>query len=438
MNESVRHLLRESADTVERPQLDVGHLVAQAERRMFRRRLATVAASAVAVATVVVGGVALGPDDQRSAPPPVNPVETPKTPEPTTPALGSPTYFAARPGDSGEPIGVPWSEPGQSDIYLRREGEPARRIISSRAHEHCPTVSPDGTTMAYLRGRYSVDLLPPADLTVVTLDAGGQPVAGSRRVILRHSLEYCPQWSPDGQSLAVVTKGRGWSTPELRVVRLDGKSRLLTILPPYIGVFAWSPDGDDVAYLTEDAVWIAPADGGEPKLFWRSTSTPDRVLQGIPLPSAPTTLQWLRSDELAVVVLGDRASAGWPYVPEGPQVLHIIDVETRHHEKLQLRGDLPQAVISPDGSHVAVVTDDGLRLQVHDRASGATAVLRPRLPDGRTFLLNGLEWSPDGDRLLTDAQLESDSEASYARVSMAPDGTSVEVLTPWITGHFAW
>jgi hypothetical protein len=77
VNESVRDLLRQGADTVEKPRLDVGHLVAQAERRMFRRRLAAVAVSTVAVTMIAAGGIALRPDDRSSAPPPLAPVETP-------------------------------------------------------------------------------------------------------------------------------------------------------------------------------------------------------------------------------------------------------------------------------------------------------------------------------------------------------------------------
>ena len=90
MNESVRDLLRQGADAVERPQLDVGQLVAQAERRLFRRRVATVAAGSAAVTVIVAGGVALRPNEQRPSPAPPAPTvtrETPKTPNPT-PILG--------------------------------------------------------------------------------------------------------------------------------------------------------------------------------------------------------------------------------------------------------------------------------------------------------------------------------------------------------------
>jgi hypothetical protein len=82
MNDSVRELLRESADTVARPRLDVDQLVALADRRLVRRRMTAVAVSAVAVASIVVGATALGPDSASPSPAPSLPSETPTT-EPT-------------------------------------------------------------------------------------------------------------------------------------------------------------------------------------------------------------------------------------------------------------------------------------------------------------------------------------------------------------------
>jgi hypothetical protein len=76
MSESLRDLLQRGADAVERPRLDVSDLVARAERRLVRRRLATVAASAAAVALIAAGGFALQPDDERPAPAPPAPEET--------------------------------------------------------------------------------------------------------------------------------------------------------------------------------------------------------------------------------------------------------------------------------------------------------------------------------------------------------------------------
>jgi len=367
--------------------------------------------------------------------------ETPRTPEPT-PFPISAIYFAATPKSAS-----PWLSPTvDNDIYLRRGLEPKRRIISTDADERCPAVSPDGTRLAYLTGPYDVGGVLPAKVVVVPLDSAGDPELGSRRVVLRNALgespgtaSACPEWSPDGRRLAVATEGEDWTASELHVVTPGGKDRILALGSEYLR-FAWSPDGDAVAYLTEDAVWIAPLDGGEPELFWRSTPTPDPDPNGIPLPGSPTSVQWLSTGELAVVVRSDHVSDGWPYVPEGPNVLHIVDVQSGRHEKIGrigrigepdrgVTGELARDVVwSPDDSRFAIAKPDGHHILVRDRASRSTVTLRPKL-DG---IIAYVTWSPDGDRLLVGVQKGSDSSGPiFALLSVAPDGTSVEVIAPW-------
>jgi len=96
-------------------------------------------------------------------------------------------------------------------------------------------------------------------------------------------------------------------------------------------------------------------------------------------------------------------------------------------------------VFSPDASQVAAASEDLERIHVYDRTTRSKATLRPKLDDGEKIFINGVSWSPDGDRLLTFAQRGPDSAGGpCARVSIAPDGTSVEVLTPWTTGRFPW
>lgn len=79
MSESLRDLLQRGADTVERPRLDVDDLLARTERRLVRRRLATITASAAAVVLIAAGGFALRPDE-RPAPVGPSPIETEPSP----------------------------------------------------------------------------------------------------------------------------------------------------------------------------------------------------------------------------------------------------------------------------------------------------------------------------------------------------------------------
>ena len=411
MNESVRDLLRQGAGTVERPRLDVDLLVAEAERRMFRRRLAVVVASAVAVTVIVAGAVALGPGTRRSAPPPPPPAETPVTVEPG-PVPGSTIYFAALTTADGtltDPDVKVY--PKRTDVYAVREGEPVRRLIATDKNERCPAVSPDGARLAYLEG---------AALVVRGLDPTGSPEAIDLRVDV--SRPSCPQWSPDGRRLAVASQGPH-EERALRVVELDGSERVLVRLgvgatPPD---FAWSPEGNTIAYTTQDAVWSAPVGGGAPELLWRGTATPDPSRYGLPLRGAPIAMALSSTGRLAVSVF-----------PDGE--VHVVDPATGREQTLGRAQDpaLGWGRWSPDGTQFAFAGKNA-RLVVYDITDGgARTTLRPELGDVGELSIYDVAWSPDGDRLLAGvARHPASSGAAFALVSMNPDGTSVEVLTPW-------
>lgn len=80
MSQSLRDLLRQGADLVERPHVDMDELVSSTERRLVHRRLTAVASSVAVVVLVAVGGLALQAADDRLAPGPSAPSETENTP----------------------------------------------------------------------------------------------------------------------------------------------------------------------------------------------------------------------------------------------------------------------------------------------------------------------------------------------------------------------
>jgi TolB protein len=72
-----------------------------------------------------------------------------------------------------------------------------------------------------------------------------------------------PAWSPDGQSIAFVSKRDGRS--HVYVMRSDGtKTRRLTDGGEDDAHPAWSPDGRRIAFARGGEVWIVPAAGGAP------------------------------------------------------------------------------------------------------------------------------------------------------------------------------
>ena len=66
-----------------------------------------------------------------------------------------------------------------------------------------------------------------------------------------------PQWSPDGETIAFLSK-RSDKTPQVWLIRVQGgEARRLTDAKGGVISMRWSPDGRRVAYVATDAV---PAD----------------------------------------------------------------------------------------------------------------------------------------------------------------------------------
>lgn len=424
MTGTLRDLLARGAEAVERPVLDVGDLVAEAERRLVRRRVGIVAASVAAVAVVVAGGIALQPEDPRISPAP-SPTRTPD-PSPTEakepkPALGPAIYFDALAVEGDELTDAVPSINGQKDIYLTREGGTARQIIATEANEHCPTVSPGGDLLAYLEGRAVV---------VRRLDPTGIPGAAAAKVGFGTTEGVtCPLWSPDGRQLAVAVagfdEGAYEQTLEVRVIDADGTARVVAEQQAQwmpLSDIAWSPDGDAIAYTTPDSVWVAPLDGGDPEMLWQGRAP--GIPSGFPpYPGRPVRLWWLPTGELAFSTQTEV---------DGADALRIMDPDTGRVQVLgTLSADDPSTWSwSPDGSRLVYTDVDG-GARVFDRATGKTVPVRPRL-GGRELSIWRPAWSADGSRLVaTTYGGDGSPPGSFGLVSMDPDGSSVEVLTPW-------
>ena len=80
---------------------------------------------------------------------------------------------------------------------------------------------------------------------------------GARRLIRS---AYAPAWSPDGKSIAFVSRRTG--DEEIYVARADGSGirRLTTIPGPDLSP-AWSPDGRSLAWSREREIWTMRSSG---------------------------------------------------------------------------------------------------------------------------------------------------------------------------------
>jgi dipeptidyl aminopeptidase/acylaminoacyl peptidase len=425
IDQRIREGLNSTNDAM--PQLDVDRALAAVTagaRPTHRRSLAIGLAAAAAVGAVIVGSLAVTRDTNDSPEPggPSSPMPTPTATQHSKPAPGPAIYFDAL-AVQGDALTDPVpSINGQKDIYITREGGSAQQIIATQANEHCPKVSPDGDLLAYLEG---------TTVVVRRLDANGFPGATTARVrhtSIRADALTCPQWSPRGAQLAFAVSGFDDDAYEqnfeVRVIDADGTERVAAqqqaqYMP--LSEIAWSPDGDAIAYMTPDSVWVAPLDGGESELLWQGRAP--GVPGGFPpYPGRPVRLWWLATGRLAVSTQTDV---------DGQEALHLVDPDSGHDQVLvTFPVDSPATWSwSPDGSRLVFSDTDG-SARLFDRASGATVPLRPRL-HGRELTIWNLVWSADGRRLVGTAGDGDPSTTLFGLASMDPDGSSVEVLTPW-------
>lgn len=441
LSSAARHV----ADGLVPPVVDLDSVRFQARRN--NRRTAALSVAAAVVAVVGISFTIAGAQD-TSGPDPVPPMPTPsETRVPDEVGIGA-LYVAADAG-AGEALTDPVNygrvetAPKPMDIYLRRPGQPAQRVISTDAHERCPAVSPDGRRLLYLEG---------ATVVVVPLDGEGIAGKPELEVKLPRAQEYaprlhfgptCPQWSPDGSGIAYV-KQSGGQTGELYVSDLKGEERLLSsegsgsctpfpcgaLVQPY--GFAWSPDGDTVAYTSYEGVWRAAVDGSGADLVWQVPETdPPSGVGGFDN-DRPIALSWSVRDELAVTIRSftalDESST------REDHTLYVLNVDSGRREEV---GGIAEydtgAVWSPDGSRLVFVGADWL-IRVHDRSSGSTSKLTPALPDDREYHLWDVTWSADAQRLVGLAWAEGEG---MALVSVPLDGSSAEPITPWTWG-FDW
>jgi WD40 repeat protein len=305
----------------------------------------------------------------------------------------------------------------EGDIYLVSGGVPARPIIGSVGDgiaQACPKFSPDGRRLAYgvgrparqagddsLRGRASV-----ADrgVVVVALDDRGDPSPPVMRVTpsAGSGPVPCPEWSPDGGSVAFRIGTQLW-VADAR----SGTSRAFQAADATWGQrgLAWSRDGSRIAVAESGLIRIVSLDGG-----------PSTV---IPVTGAtPASLGWAAGDDEIVYLATDGPGDGLD--------LRVIDVRDQADKRLTPDPIAPRvtfdpglgalvsitryveaAAVSPDGTRVALAyhdsrcTSDGCstdpeHLLTMDLSGGHVV----EVPIPTDFGTPGLEWSPDGTRLL--------------------------------------
>jgi Tol biopolymer transport system component len=143
------------------------------------------------------------------------------------------------------------SRDGPTHIYLYDFGTRTEtKITNGSANDVAPTWSPDGKTLAFMRGAKElriVDVATKEDRMLATGELNRPPFLPERAIA----------WSPDGQWLAYLTGGQGAFQNPYIVSKGGGPAHAASYLPnAFGGSLAWSPDGKyllfDTSQRTED------------------------------------------------------------------------------------------------------------------------------------------------------------------------------------------
>jgi Tol biopolymer transport system component len=202
--------------------------------------------------------------------------------------------------------------------------------------------------------------------------------------------DFSPAVSPDGASVAYV-RGEEAEDREGRAVYVrelsNGSTRRLTFDDHAIRGIAWTPDGRELVYASDRGtgwrLWRLTVSGGNPR---------DLLIAGkqaqFPAISRDGRLLFTERSETSSIWRAELSAAGAPAADANERLL--IRSDSREIEP----------AISPDGKRIANVSDRGLEQQIWlGNTDGAGERYQVAAMFG-TFRLRRLRWSPDGAQLM--------------------------------------
>jgi TolB protein len=134
-------------------------------------------------------------------------------------------------------------------------GKEVAQLTRGNGIDVSPSWSPDGARIAFASDRTGGP-------QIYVMDAGG---GGAERVTFQGSYNTDPAFSPDGETVAYVTRGEDGSF-DIMTVKVDGSEpRRITQLQGANEDPSWSPDGRYLAFTStrtgSGQIWVSTSDG---------------------------------------------------------------------------------------------------------------------------------------------------------------------------------
>ena len=327
--------------------------------------------------------------------------------------------LALLPSPAPSPAATPAATPAKhrftvDDIWA------VRRVSS-------PRLSPDGRTVVYSVSTWDEkENRSNADLWLVPV-AGGEP----RRLTTHKSSDGSAAWSPDGRSLAFVSKRDGDEQAQLYVIRVDGgEPERVTEMPLGVSDPEWLPDGKRIAFVSHV---IAGAESPEETKKAAEARAKNKV-QALVSESRLYRHwdRWLTHDEYPHIFVVDLATR---------QVKDLLPGSRRFFD-LQTGGGAFD--VSPDGTRIvfeAMASEPPYATVVTDLYVVPTdgGPVRALTADNRGSDL-APRWSPDGRTIAYGRTLRDDDWPEHTQLTLldVASGRSRPVLADFDQDVGGW
>ena len=282
--------------------------------------------------------------------------------------------------------------------------------LVSGAGIYSPTISPEGTVVAYVTRRYKSRYY---NWEIATSGIDG---TNERRLTKNDTLDANPVWSPDGSQIAYTGASSQDSSPRVHIMNRDGSGQV-SVAPSIVASLeppSWSPDGQRLMFTgREQAV-----DTGSDQQF--SIFVVGRDGSGLTKLGTGSMATWSPSGRhVAFVGYEDQVWKVYTMSSEGSQLREVA--------ALPLGILVAELLWSPDGAHLLFVSLSNDRYDYFYHGSVYVTHL-----DGSHIQMvveadaASASWSPDGSRVAVYRKTSFDS--NVVLYTIAPDGSDERVL----------